>query len=168
MQGGFGDAVPLGPTGILTSTCPQPDQDDEQPMGCGEPVGEGQPGWERAPAAAPALEQLCRLVLSTPSSILRDEEFQEVRDPPASMGTPPSRSPLPRHAAMATVLPGTGPVRGQRGDIPLSRGTATSAVGVPLGGGARGRMLRETSQKGSQGKGAWGKHPGRLLHGPGA
>lgn len=46
-------------------------------MGCGEPAGEGQPGWEGAPAAAPALDEPCRLVLSTPSSILRDREMQE-------------------------------------------------------------------------------------------
>ena len=66
---------------MLTSTCPQPDQDEELPMGCGELAGEGQPGWEGAPAAAPALEEPCRLVLSTPSSVLRDREIQEVRDP---------------------------------------------------------------------------------------
>lgn len=79
----------MGP-GTLTSTCPQPEEDEELPVGCGEPAGAEQPGWERAPAAAPALEEPCRLVLSTPSSILRDEEIQEVRDPLASTGTPPS------------------------------------------------------------------------------
>ncbi|XP_074898186.1 LOW QUALITY PROTEIN: TLD domain-containing protein 2 [Buteo buteo] len=63
---------------MLTSTCPQPDQDEELPVGCGELAGEGQPGWEGAPAVAPALEELCRLVLSTPSSILQDREIQEL------------------------------------------------------------------------------------------
>ncbi|XP_063206145.1 TLD domain-containing protein 2 isoform X1 [Chroicocephalus ridibundus] len=67
----------VGP-GTLTSTCPQPEEDEELPVGCGEPAGAEQPGWERAPAAAPALEEPCRLVLSTPSSILRDEEIQEL------------------------------------------------------------------------------------------
>ncbi|XP_059683336.1 TLD domain-containing protein 2 [Gavia stellata] len=55
-----------------------PDQDEEQPVGCGEPAGEGQLAWEGAPAAAPALEEPCRLVLSTPSSVLRDREIQEL------------------------------------------------------------------------------------------
>ncbi|XP_063206148.1 TLD domain-containing protein 2 isoform X3 [Chroicocephalus ridibundus] len=55
-----------------------PEEDEELPVGCGEPAGAEQPGWERAPAAAPALEEPCRLVLSTPSSILRDEEIQEL------------------------------------------------------------------------------------------
>ncbi|KAM9260571.1 TLD domain-containing protein 2 [Cariama cristata] len=78
MQGRFGDADPLGPTGMLTSTCPQPDEDKELPVGCGEQAGERQLGWEGAPAVAPALEEPCRLVLSRPSSILQDEEIQEL------------------------------------------------------------------------------------------
>ncbi|XP_074744455.1 TLD domain-containing protein 2 [Strix uralensis] len=55
-----------------------PDQDEELPMGCGEPVRERQPGWEGAPAVAPALEEPCRLMLSTPSSILRDGQIQKL------------------------------------------------------------------------------------------
>ncbi|XP_027596220.1 TLD domain-containing protein 2 [Pipra filicauda] len=62
-----------------------PDQDEELPLGCEEPpVGceeparEGQLGWEGAPAAAPALEEPCRLVLSTPSNILQDREIHEL------------------------------------------------------------------------------------------
>ncbi|KAM9650041.1 LOW QUALITY PROTEIN: uncharacterized protein ACIBXB_012021 [Morphnus guianensis] len=78
MQGGFRDAAPSEPAEMLTSTCPQPDQDEELPVGCGELAGEGQPGWEGAPAAAPALEEPCRLALSTPSSILQDREIQEL------------------------------------------------------------------------------------------
>ncbi|XP_051659239.1 TLD domain-containing protein 2 isoform X4 [Manacus candei] len=54
-----------------------PDQDEELPVGCEEPAREGQLGWEGAPAAAPALEEPCRLVLSTPSSILQDREIHE-------------------------------------------------------------------------------------------
>ncbi|XP_009471647.1 PREDICTED: TLD domain-containing protein 2 [Nipponia nippon] len=67
-----------------------PEQDEEQPMGCGEPAGEGQPGWEGAPAATPALEEPCRLVLSTPSSILQDREVQELGPhlPPRLMEQP--------------------------------------------------------------------------------
>ncbi|KAK2511703.1 hypothetical protein Q9233_016764 [Columba guinea] len=61
---------------MLTCTCPQPDQDEELPEGHGDTAGEEQPGWEGAPAA-PAPEELCRLVLSTQSSILRDREIQE-------------------------------------------------------------------------------------------
>ncbi|OPJ70710.1 TLD domain-containing protein 2 [Patagioenas fasciata] len=54
-----------------------PDQDEELPEGRGDPAGEEQPGWEGAPTA-PALEEPCRLVLSAPSSILRDSEIQEL------------------------------------------------------------------------------------------
>lgn len=72
---------------MLTCTCPQPDQDEELPEGHGDTAGEEQPGWEGAPAA-PAPEELCRLVLSAQSSILRDRDIQEVRDPPASTETP--------------------------------------------------------------------------------
>ncbi|XP_059718768.1 TLD domain-containing protein 2 isoform X1 [Haemorhous mexicanus] len=46
-------------------------------MGCEDPAGEGQRGWEGAPAAAEE-EEPCRLVLSTPSSILRDREIEEL------------------------------------------------------------------------------------------
>lgn len=88
----------LWASGVFTSTCPQPDRDEELPAGCEEPAGEGQPGWEGAPAAGPALEEPCRLVLSTSSSILRDREVQEVRDPPASTGPHPTL----RCAATAT------------------------------------------------------------------
>lgn len=88
MQGGFRDADPPEPAAMLTSTCPQPDQDEELPVGCGELAREGQPGWEGAPAVAPALEELCRLALSTLSSILQDREIQEVREPPTSTRTP--------------------------------------------------------------------------------
>uniref|UniRef100_A0A8C3QA78 Uncharacterized protein n=1 Tax=Geospiza parvula TaxID=87175 RepID=A0A8C3QA78_GEOPR len=48
-------------------------------MGCEDPAGEGQRGWDGAPAAAE--EEPCRLVLSTPSSILRDRDIEEVRHP---------------------------------------------------------------------------------------
>uniref|UniRef100_U3KDS1 TLDc domain-containing protein n=1 Tax=Ficedula albicollis TaxID=59894 RepID=U3KDS1_FICAL len=68
-----------GVRGPLTSRCPQPDQDEELPAGCEDPAGEGQRGWEGAPAAAE--EEPCRLVLSTPSSILRDREIGEVSQP---------------------------------------------------------------------------------------
>lgn len=98
----------LSAAGMLTSTCPQPEEDEELPVGCREPAKEGQPGWEGALAAALTLEEPCRLVLSTPSTVLQDEEIQEVRDTPASTGTP--TSPSPHNAAMATALPGTGPV----------------------------------------------------------
>uniref|UniRef100_A0A8C9NAN1 TBC/LysM-associated domain containing 2 n=1 Tax=Serinus canaria TaxID=9135 RepID=A0A8C9NAN1_SERCA len=54
-----------------------PDQDEELPMGFEDPAGEGQRGWEGAPAAAEE-EEPCRLVLSTPSSILRDREIEEL------------------------------------------------------------------------------------------
>ncbi|XP_054130683.1 TLD domain-containing protein 2 [Melozone crissalis] len=53
-----------------------PDQDEELPMGCEDPAGEGQRGWEGAPAAAE--EEPSRLVLSTPSSILRDRDIEEL------------------------------------------------------------------------------------------
>lgn len=56
-------------------------------MVCEDPAGEAQRGWEGAPAAAE--EEPCRLVLSTPSSILRDWEIDEVRHPPGGSGTPP-------------------------------------------------------------------------------
>ncbi|XP_052643364.1 LOW QUALITY PROTEIN: TLD domain-containing protein 2 [Harpia harpyja] len=62
--------------GICASYQLLPDKDEELPVGCGELAGEGQPGWEGAPAAAPALEEPCRLALSTPSSILQDREIQ--------------------------------------------------------------------------------------------
>lgn len=72
---------------------------------------------------------------------------------------PNTHAPPLCHAAMATVLPGTGPVQGQMGDISLSQGSATSAV--PLGGcrgwgGWVGRMLRDICQKGSQDENACG------------
>nr|XP_030144373.3 TLD domain-containing protein 2 isoform X1 [Taeniopygia guttata] len=53
-----------------------PDQDEELPVGCEDAAGEGQRGWEGAPAAAE--EEPCALVLSTPSSILRDRELGEL------------------------------------------------------------------------------------------
>ncbi|KAM4762959.1 TLD domain-containing protein 2 isoform 2-T2 [Cyanocitta cristata] len=53
-----------------------PDEDEDLPVGCEDPAGEGQRGWEGAPAAAE--EEPCRLVLSTPSSILRDREIDEL------------------------------------------------------------------------------------------
>uniref|UniRef100_A0A663DYS4 TBC/LysM-associated domain containing 2 n=1 Tax=Aquila chrysaetos chrysaetos TaxID=223781 RepID=A0A663DYS4_AQUCH len=46
MQDEFRDAAPSDPAEMLTSTCPQPDQDEELPVGCGELAREGQPGWE--------------------------------------------------------------------------------------------------------------------------
>ncbi|XP_026723012.1 TLD domain-containing protein 2 [Athene cunicularia] len=55
-----------------------PDQDKELPTGCREPVRERQPGWEGAPAVAPALKEQCRLMLSMPSSVLRDGQIQEL------------------------------------------------------------------------------------------
>ncbi|XP_039419567.1 TLD domain-containing protein 2 [Corvus cornix cornix] len=60
-----------------------PDQDEDLPVGCEDPAGEGQRGWEGAPAAAE--EEPCRLVLSTPSSILRDREIDEQ---PCTCSTP--------------------------------------------------------------------------------
>lgn len=88
---------------MLIFCCPQPDQDKELPMGCEDPAGEGQRGWEGAPAAAE--EEPCTLVLSTPSSILRDRELEEVRHPrlhrDASL---PLLCPVP--TAVTTVLPG--------------------------------------------------------------
>ncbi|KAM4891510.1 TLD domain-containing protein 2 [Sylvia borin] len=60
-------------------TSPTPsttDQDEDLPMGCEDPAGEGQRGWEGPPARAE--EEPCRLVLSTPSSILRDTEIEEL------------------------------------------------------------------------------------------
>lgn len=48
-------------------------------MGCEDPAGEEQRGWEGAQAAAE--EEPSRLVLSTPSSILRDRDIEEVRQP---------------------------------------------------------------------------------------
>lgn len=76
-------------------------------MGCGEPAGEGQLGWGGAPAAAPALEEPRRLVLSTPSSVLWDREIQEVRNLPSSMGTPPFTPifPTPQSHGRSSVRP---------------------------------------------------------------
>ncbi|XP_042742578.1 TLD domain-containing protein 2 isoform X2 [Lagopus leucura] len=54
-----------------------PDQDEEQPTECTEPNSEEQPGWEGAPVTPPAPEEPCRLVLSTPSSILQEREIEE-------------------------------------------------------------------------------------------
>ncbi|XP_015736718.1 TLD domain-containing protein 2 isoform X3 [Coturnix japonica] len=54
-----------------------PDQDEDQPIDCTEPDSEGQLGWEGAPVTPPAPEEPCRLVLSTPSSILQDREIEE-------------------------------------------------------------------------------------------
>lgn len=95
------------------------------------------------------------LVLSTPSSVLRDREIQEVRDPPTNMGTPPFTPtfPAPRSHGRSS------------GDIPHPWGQPRQQR---LLWDARGRMLGETSQKGSQDEDAWGKHPGRLLGGLGA
>lgn len=78
---------------MLSSRCPQSDQDEDLPVGCEDPAGEGQRAWERDPADAE--EEPCRLVLSTPSSILRDREIDEVRHTPDCTGTPPSRSSAP-------------------------------------------------------------------------
>ncbi|XP_042742579.1 TLD domain-containing protein 2 isoform X3 [Lagopus leucura] len=55
-----------------------PDQDEEQPTECTEPNSEEQPGWEGAPVTPPAPEEPCRLVLSTPSSILQEREIEEL------------------------------------------------------------------------------------------
>ncbi|XP_042691419.1 TLD domain-containing protein 2 isoform X3 [Centrocercus urophasianus] len=55
-----------------------PDQDEEQPTECTEPDSEEQPGWEGAPVTPPAPEEPCRLVLSTPSSILQEREIEEL------------------------------------------------------------------------------------------
>ncbi|XP_039555501.1 TLD domain-containing protein 2 isoform X2 [Passer montanus] len=72
-----------------------PDQDEELPMGCGDPAGEGQRGWEGAPAAAE--EEPCRLALSTPSSILRDREIEEL-----SPQLPPRLTQQPWHLLYST------------------------------------------------------------------
>ncbi|KAM9372288.1 TLD domain-containing protein 2 [Phaethornis superciliosus] len=50
------------------------EREEDLPRGCRETAGEEQPGW----AEAPVLEEPCRMVLSTPSSILQDQEFQEL------------------------------------------------------------------------------------------
>lgn len=76
----------------------QPDQDEDLPMGCEDPAGEGQRGWEEAPARAE--EEPCRLMLSTPSSILQDREIEEVRHPPACTGTPTLRLTCPLPTAL--------------------------------------------------------------------
>uniref|UniRef100_A0A663DYX4 TBC/LysM-associated domain containing 2 n=1 Tax=Aquila chrysaetos chrysaetos TaxID=223781 RepID=A0A663DYX4_AQUCH len=97
---------------MLTSTCPQPDQDEELPVGCGELAREGQPGWEGAAAAAPALEEPCRLALSTPSSILQDREIQEVRDStrtPTHTHLPCAWQPWPLFCQELPALPQLGP-----------------------------------------------------------
>ncbi|XP_071615997.1 TLD domain-containing protein 2 isoform X2 [Heliangelus exortis] len=49
------------------------ERDEDLPRDCGDTAGEEQPGW----AEAPVLEEPCRMVLSTPSSVLQDREFQE-------------------------------------------------------------------------------------------
>lgn len=77
----FGDAALWGPRGVITSIHPQPDQDEDLPTDCTEPDSEGQPGWEGAPVTSTAPEEPCRLVLSTPSSILQEREIEEVRGP---------------------------------------------------------------------------------------
>ncbi|XP_040543848.1 TLD domain-containing protein 2 isoform X1 [Gallus gallus] len=56
----------------------QPDQDEDLPTDCTEPDSEGQPGWEGAPVTSTAPEEPCRLVLSTPSSILQEREIEEL------------------------------------------------------------------------------------------
>lgn len=73
---------------MLSSICLQSDQEEELPVGSEALDGEEQPGGEGAPAEPPALEGAGRLVLSTASSILRDRELQEVRDPPGSRDHP--------------------------------------------------------------------------------
>lgn len=77
----FGDAASWGFKGVITSIHPQPDQDEDLPTECTEPDSEGQPGWEGAPVTPLAPEEPCRLVLSTPSSILQEREIEEVRSP---------------------------------------------------------------------------------------
>ncbi|XP_056363464.1 TLD domain-containing protein 2 [Oenanthe melanoleuca] len=54
-----------------------PDQDEELPAGREDPAGEGQRGREGAAAAAEE-EEPCPLVLSAPSSILRDREIGQL------------------------------------------------------------------------------------------
>lgn len=76
-------------------------------MGCEEPAGEGQRGWEGGPARAE--EEPSRLVLSTPSSILRDRETDEVRHPPAAPGPHPPAH-LPRTHSRDHCPTGNGPV----------------------------------------------------------
>ncbi|XP_021392280.2 TLD domain-containing protein 2 [Lonchura striata] len=72
-----------------------PDQDEELPMGYEDPAGEGQQGWEGAPAAAE--EEPCTLVLSTPSSILRDRELEEL-----GAQLPPRLTQQPWHLLYST------------------------------------------------------------------
>lgn len=64
---------------VFDSFHPQPDQDEDLPVGCVEPDSEGRPGWEGAPAAGAVPEEPCGLVLSTPSRVLRDRDTKEVR-----------------------------------------------------------------------------------------
>ncbi|XP_023795798.1 TLD domain-containing protein 2 isoform X2 [Cyanistes caeruleus] len=72
-----------------------PDQDEELPVECEDPAGEGQRGWEGAPAAAE--EEPCRLVLSTASSILRDTEICEL-----GSQLPPRLTQQPWHLLYST------------------------------------------------------------------
>ncbi|XP_031461554.1 TLD domain-containing protein 2 [Phasianus colchicus] len=74
----FGDAASWCSRGVINSIHPQPDQDEDLPTECTEPDSEGQPGWEGAPVTPPAPEEPCRLVLSTPSSILQEREIEEL------------------------------------------------------------------------------------------
>lgn len=104
----FGGAASWGSRGVITSIHPQPDQDEEQPTECTEPDSEEQPGWEGAPVTPPAPEEPCRLVLSTPSSILQEREIEEVRD---------------------LCMLGTGPVKGWWVTSPLSPGSRGSQQG---------------------------------------
>ncbi|XP_040543855.1 TLD domain-containing protein 2 isoform X6 [Gallus gallus] len=65
----------------------QPDQDEDLPTDCTEPDSEGQPGWEGAPVTSTAPEEPCRLVLSTPSSILQEREIEEGAEAASRAGT---------------------------------------------------------------------------------
>lgn len=116
---------------MLISRCPQPDQDEDLPMGCEDPAGEGQRGWVGAPAAAE--EEPGRLVLSTPSSILRDWEMDEVRDPPAGTGTSLCILPLicPLPTAVTAVLPGMVQGEARWATFPCAWGQSPQS---PLGG----------------------------------
>ncbi|XP_030918968.1 TLD domain-containing protein 2 [Geospiza fortis] len=82
---------------------PLPDQDEELPMGCEDPAGEGQRGWDGAPAAAE--EEPCRLVLSTPSSILRDRDIEEL-----GPQLPPRLTQQPWHLLYSTGRDAHGPL----------------------------------------------------------
>lgn len=141
---GFGSCCSLWPAGMLTCRCPQPDQDEDLPVGCGDPAGEGQRGWEGAPAAAE--EETCRLVLSTPSSILRDREIDEVRHPPACTGTPPSCSSAPYPQPCPLSYQELVQCEARWVTSPCAWGQSPQQH--PLGG----KMLGEPSQEGLQGE----------------